>query len=316
MVKDFASMTEGLLPGIVLTSLAAVRENSIRVLNRFNSALDPAFLTQRVLISNPDEAEQQMVSHIAEELLCLMVDAVFEVKPAGFGEIKKWLENQGNDNFQFNGKSLSLEKTIELTKLGLNRFTEAEISKRKAHKFLTNGFSQDKNSNFLDEKLAWTISSRGQFNKQPPKLDQGTIVSNDSKVLLCIRPSCDCVRLELKLDEEKKQKIPVFYFLPLIENGIEKEHHKIVVKIEDNFKVFRIDFDQSNWVHYSFTPDPEVQYIKAKPKENSYYFKNSSGEEILWIGQLKPEYTQRVSQKLASTLSRIGVDESEWLRRP
>jgi len=207
LVKDFASMTEGLLPGIALTSLAAVREHSLRVLNRFSSELDPAFLTQRVLISNPDEAEQQMVTHIGEELLCLMGDAVYEEKPAGLAEIVKWLNNQNQEKFNFGNNKLNLDDTKDIFKLGLSR------SKLKNYKRSpTEGFSKE-DSQFLDKKLAWIMNSRAVNNNQHPKLDQGTIVSynesDEEKYLLCIRPSCDCVRLDSKTD---------FYFLPLSQN--------------------------------------------------------------------------------------------------
>ena len=50
LVQDFAAMTEGLLPGIALTSLTAVREGAHRVLDQFCADLDPAFLAHRACI--------------------------------------------------------------------------------------------------------------------------------------------------------------------------------------------------------------------------------------------------------------------------
>jgi len=310
LVKDFASMTAGLLPGIALTSLAAVRENSFRVLNKFSSELDPAFLTQRVLISNPDEAEQQMVTHIGEELLCLMGDAVYEEKPAGLAEIVKWLDNQNQDIFNFGPKkNLNLEETIEMIEIGLDQ------SKLKNHKRSpTEGFSKE-DSQILDKKLAWIMNSRAVYNNQHPKLDQGTIISyiesDEEKYLLCIRPSCDCVRIKLKTD---------FYFLRLSQSEEKNKRSKIVVSINGQVSLFEIDFKKSYWDSFTFSPDQTLQYVKAESvkaeSDNiSYYFKDTKGKRFSWIGQLKSEYTHRVSQHLASTLSRIGADESEWLRR-
>ena len=66
LVEDFTEMTEGLLPHIALTSLAAVRECAHKVLDRFNSELDPAFMAHRASLPNPEEAERQIVSHVAE----------------------------------------------------------------------------------------------------------------------------------------------------------------------------------------------------------------------------------------------------------
>ena len=39
------------------------------------------------------------------------------------------------------------------------------------------------------------------------------------------------------------------------------------------------------------------------------------GTKYTWRGELKAEYAQRLAQDLASNLSRLAVDESEWLRR-
>ena len=68
LVNDFALMTVGLLPGIALTALTAIREGEHRILDRFRAELDPAFLAQMACLPDPEEAERQIVAHIAEEL--------------------------------------------------------------------------------------------------------------------------------------------------------------------------------------------------------------------------------------------------------
>ena len=83
LVEDFSTLTAGLLPGIALTSLTAVREREHMVLDRFESRLDSAFLAHRVCLSDPDEAERQIVNHVAEELRGLMDNAVAGESPAG-----------------------------------------------------------------------------------------------------------------------------------------------------------------------------------------------------------------------------------------
>ena len=62
LANDFAVMTDGLLPGIALTSLTAVREGEHKVLDRFRAELDPAFLAHMACLSDPEEAEQQIVN--------------------------------------------------------------------------------------------------------------------------------------------------------------------------------------------------------------------------------------------------------------
>ena len=39
------------------------------------------------------------------------------------------------------------------------------------------------------------------------------------------------------------------------------------------------------------------------------------GIELTWIAQLKPAHAQRIAEALGRELTRVGLDESEWLRR-
>ncbi|MCY4307591.1 MAG: response regulator receiver domain [Rhodobacteraceae bacterium] len=271
LIIDYSSMTEGLLPGIALTSLAAVRENAHNVLDRFNNELDPAYLTQRSLISNPEESEQQMVDLIAEELRGNMGDAVFETKPAGSQEVNKWLDHK--EQYKFGNKTLGREETIKFVNKGN---IELENWKGKNFHKITSGFVRDENSDGsqLDKELAWITSFRALNDKQPRKLVQGTVISvNNSEYLICIRPSCDCVRLK------KKES---FCFLKLNKNP---------------------------------TKESKLEYVKAELKNNQYYFTDINKNDFKWVGELKTIFTQRIIQKIATDVSRLGVDDSEWLRR-
>jgi len=44
-------------------------------------------------------------------------------------------------------------------------------------------------------------------------------------------------------------------------------------------------------------------------------FTDTCDKRYRWRGELKAEYAQRIAQTLATALSRVAVDESEWLRR-
>ena len=94
------------------------------VLDQFCADLDPAFLAHRAcLVGNPDEAEQHIVNHVAEELRGLMDNAVAAQSPCGRrGELRSWvrLKNGGAGRFTCSAKrDLDLEQTITLAKKGL-----------------------------------------------------------------------------------------------------------------------------------------------------------------------------------------------------
>ena len=104
LINDFAAMTEGLLPSIVLTSLTAVREGEHKVLDRFSSDLDPAFITHRVCLSDPEDAELQIVHNVAEELRGLVDNAVAEDSSSQYLEaVEGWIrrKGEGKANFRF-----------------------------------------------------------------------------------------------------------------------------------------------------------------------------------------------------------------------
>ena len=307
LVEDFSAMTEGLLPSIALTSLTAVREGAHRVLDQFCADLDPAFLAHRACLSNPDDAEQQIVDHVAEELRGLMDNAVAARSPAGAPAVEGWIRhrNGGASRFVFGDKELTLDQTVTLAKKGL----EPSDLPKKAFEDLSAGFA-DNGVDDLDERLAWIMSFRTVYNAPPPTLWLGSVVTemvdDGGRHLICMRPRCDCVRLK----EETS-----FFFLPLIEPRKAKE--QLVVRLGNKFKRLGVGLDPAGWIHRRFKPSEGKRAVTATKKEahGPFVFKNTRGQRYTWRGELKTEYTQRLAQNLAKMLSRVAVNESEWLRR-
>ena len=117
LIRDFASMTEGLLPSIALTSLTAIRENAHKVLDKFQAELDPAFLAHRAGLPTLEDSQQQMVDQLASELHAIMDDAASRDNPAGIEAVKKWLEAEAGQNKEFvfeKNKTVSLDEAVDL----------------------------------------------------------------------------------------------------------------------------------------------------------------------------------------------------------
>ncbi len=311
LVEDFSEMTQGLLPGIALTSLTAVREGEHRVLDQFSADLDPAFLTQRICISDPDDAEQQIVNHIAEELRGLMDNLVAEESPADPKAVEDWIRRRNTENgcFKFGSKELSLEDTITLAKEGL----KSGKLKDSDFKNLSAGFACREGDDEGDFRLAWMMSFRTVFNVPPPTLWLGSVLTetgngDEDKHLICMRPRCDCVRLK----EETS-----FFFLPLIEP---KGKEQLVLKLGSGFKRVGIGLDPADWVLSKFKPSESKQKVTAMKNESEgpddlFIFEDTDKKQYIWRGELKGEYAQRIAQTFATKLSRAAIDESEWLRR-
>ena len=308
LVDDFAEMTEGLLPGIVLASLTAVREGEHKVLDQFCTALDPALLAHRACLSTPEDAERQMVNHIAEELRGLMDNAVAEQSPAGTDAVENWIRrrSRGASSFKFGKRSLDLEQTINLARNGLEASGEL---KNNAFEGLSAGFAGSDVVD-LDERLAWIMSFRTVYNAPSPTLWLGTVVTtmerDTERHLICLRPRCDCVRL----DEET-----LFIFLPLVKPRNMEE--QLIVKFDNGFERLGIGFDPAGWILRKFEPAKATRAVTATREEadNGFEFTDTRDKGYTWRGELKAEYAQRVAQTFATKLSRVAVDESEWLRR-
>ena len=307
LVDDFASMTAGLLPSIALTSLTAVREGAHKVLDRFSAELDPAFLAHKACLPEPEDGERQIVNHVAEELRGLMDNAVAEESPASADAVELWIRRKGDGiaNFAFGDRQLDIGQTITLANQGL----EASVLKNSAFEGLSAGFSGH-NAVGLDERLAWIMSSRTVYSAPPPILWLGTVVTEShadgERHLICMRPRCDCVRLN---DET------AFFFLPLVDpkEGMDQ----IVLRVDNNFERLGIERDPGSWVLLRFKPSAGSTAVTAAKREpnGGFEFTDITDNQYKWRGELKAEYAQRIAQTFGGTLSRVAVDESEWLRR-
>ena len=64
-----------------------------------------------------------------------------------------------------------------------------------------------------------------------------------------------------------------------------------------------------------FKPLEGTDLIIAKEVNELFYFESLHGEKFLWLSDLKDAHAQRIANNFAAKLSRVGLDESEWLRR-
>lgn len=311
LVRDFSEMTAGLLPGIALVSLTAVRESAHRVLDRFRSELDPAFLAHRACLPDPDDAERQMVNHVAEELRGIMDYAVADQSPSGAKAIEAWIRQRSgvSEKFVFGDRELDVDQTVTLAKQGLKE----SALKDNAFEGLSAGFGGSENG-YVDERLAWIMNSRTVFNAPPPTLWLGTILTMDSKnddegcrhQIICMTPRCDSLRLA---------RNTAFFFLPLVDPH--KDLEQLVVKRDDEYTRYGVAAGVSDWIIRIFKPTSGKSAVTATSGNGgeTFHFTDALGNRYTWRGELKPEFAQRLAQSFAKSLSRVAVDESEWLRR-
>lgn len=204
---------------------------------------------------------------------------------------------------------MGIQRIIGQTITLANKGLEASVLKNKAFEGLSTGFAAQDVAD-LDQRLAWIMSYRTVYSAPPPTLWLGTVVTadpaDDEQHLICMRPRCDCVRLDRET---------AFFFLPLVEpnGGMEQ----IVVNFDDTFERLGIKRDPGCWVFHRFKPSSESSAVTATQRKpgGDFEFTDIKSKRYRWRGELKAEYAQRVAQIFGEMLSRVAVDESEWLRR-
>lgn len=144
-------------------------------------------------------------------------------------------------------------------------------------------------------------------------LQLGTVVGRkgaggDTMFFLCMRPRCDSIRLD-------SQEAELFLLLRLI-NPLKKTIQIVLKPDKSAYRRVSVCTDMSQWSLEKFNPNSEQGVVVAEKEAGGFVFTTSTNNiRFEWIGELKAEFAQRVAQEFASGLSRIAVDNSEWLRR-
>lgn len=201
------------------------------------------------------------------------------------------------------------EKVLEAT----SYVHTLEITK----KFIEN----EEKAEALDKEFAF-LTAVSSFYKEKPLLKFGTIlkeITNPEKIIywLCVQPLCDCVRIS------NKRKFP---FLNLRRYDGEKHNKFDIVILDGEYICASVQYRQYDTEYIYFKPD-RSKSISSKIVNSEFIFESVSEKKIVssqqvdvvrkfkWLGELKFAQAQRIANQYASNMSRVGLDESEWLRR-
>lgn len=315
-------MTAGLVSNVVLESLAEIRRNTHRILSQFSSDLDAPYLTHRVLLFKPDEAEDLLSALVAEELQGILEDARVGSR-ANLEAVEAWVQAKQEAGVHFtlelgtgNDEPLTIEKVIDLLRMGIQNqdwnLTGLSNTKRNnAHKLpLVRMFQPDHpNPGSLDEKFAFITTMRACYEHYVPRLTLGTILKTGSDPIysywVCIQPRCDCVRMD---------SVRAFPFLPLKQAG---EAGKFNIVLNEGDAYIRLLFSEKPYDIRLIRFRPRKRdkgVVTAKRDGDTFYFQSTGNCKYTWIGELRQEQVQRLSNQFAAAVSRVGLDESEWLR--
>lgn len=340
--KQFTKMTAGLLSNFAMESLTEIRRNFHHIVRKFSKDLDAAYLAHQALLPQSSDANELLVELLGDTFTSMIrykqlnhaIDKAY---------IERWLKENIEEKFKPLYKtdgsedSFEYERTHELlisllesnpevitkfissigTVKHIQKDDRKDISKGSARtlasKHAITLFTDAENPEEINKRFANLCYHRHAFTHPDylPRLSLGTVVkstSEDGSFYVCIQQRCDSVRLD---DSEKRR----FLFLPLSEvqdatgfNFLTPDGIKLKID-KDTYALRTVKFNGS----YGGVLANFCQETGKKCFEPSHFSKDIP-ERFEFIVELKELYAQRIVEEYSAGLSRVGLDEPEWIR--
>ena len=156
----------------------------------------------------------------------------------------------------------------------------------------------------MDDRWADLMVVRTFYGEAMPFLTLGTLIATTSdppEYLMCLQPACDSVRLS--------GVVP----FPFVTLDSSTDRFDIVVMHNGQGLRLRVP-SRGRYLKMLKFKASNTGVVDARRATNGYSFRSSGGVTLKWLAELKPIVGQRFAHEMASYMSRVGVDESEWLR--
>lgn len=344
LLKEFATLSAGLLSNIALGAISSMRDTTHHVLNKFRADLDGPYLFHRATLKNPDDAVDYAISIVLSTLKAEVDKGQIASQFGSLDAIKRLIESmsQHPENFLFrffdekkgaeSVVSLHAPEIIYILENGYEALSNEEkrkavspeiatrmklINKSNIKNFAT-VFSSDTASarQALLDFVFLTNSRSSELSRvhrlSPPRLDLGSILYCEStkSYLLCLQATCDTVRGSGE-----------FFFVPLsvdedlpdhvVPHGTAGGMTKFVCLSEP-----KNSYTKSRSVSFG-TIDPKIARVSVPfdEKRCGYFITDLEKVEYRWLGNLKYKRALRSAQRVGQEMSRVGFDEFEPFRK-
>lgn len=330
LIDEFAALASGLLSNLAVASLGAIREHTHRILQRFGSDIDAAYLIHRALLHTPEDAEEQAVALVAAEIESLLEDSGV-VDNVGNEAIQRWVSSHVNmvkpDDLPFPGDKDTAANFITAVVVGgvagdnikatypqLDWLPETgkeprarilpQLGKSVACKSGYNG--NDRFGMLMTLHQVYGAESNSRY------LRLGTISASESNgevtYWICLQPSCDCLRLPGARS---------FLMLRTKVVGPEDDKSKYNLLLSDGDATIKLHVDEQvyNLAMFEFSPITGKDRIWAlQDAAGKYFFHDLNGHTFRFVGELKRQHAQKIAQGLSNQLNRMGITTCEYLR--
>ncbi|MBN2777113.1 MAG: hypothetical protein JXR36_05700 [Bacteroidales bacterium] len=328
VLTEFTKLTNGLLSNFALKALTEIRRSSHRILSLFSKEMDSAYLAHQSLLANSDDANELLV-----ELLKDIFSSILKYHNINSfiddNLIDKWIDENLTpiDKFVLKADESESEKKYKRDKKFLKKILlsspniEEKFSEAFGNDVKKNDAKSYKGSNvitlFSDAPLAISKKYLEQFailthhknivipENHTPILSLGSVVESSNGIFyVCIQQRCDSVRIE----SDRR-----FLFISM--EKADNNKFDFITQSGIKLKLNRKSYDIRTIVF----KETDEKIIQAKDIDGEYffspkYYKSDGDERLKWIFELKDLHAQRIVANYCAELSRVGLDESEWLR--
>lgn len=303
-IEEFTRVYTGIVPNCVLSAITNVRQNTHKLLNVMNSSLDPAFISHRMLLTNPDDVEHHVEELISDEIASIIRSAE-SGKAVSYDNIKhspliydkQYLDNS-IDAYIKNGIESDLSNN------------QKKLFKKDVKNGFTCKWSNSDNERCSKSELDFAKLTQLQTAYASISYLKFGVILQDIKSepkisYLCIQPPCDCERL----NSGKGHKF-LFLKLTLI-TGSNSEGFDLIASDDSKYE---ISYNKSNRFLIEFNADSDG-VVKFKSNIDNKELSDTSGMTYKFVSILKNAQTQRITNEFAASIARVGLNESEFLRR-
>jgi hypothetical protein len=324
IIVEFASAVEGLLSNVAFAALAAIRNSTHRILNRFDRALDPAFLGHRMLLPDPEDSEQHLVELILQELSAVL-DSAEVGNNADYDAIRQLVSDSVlvvedveklSEFAARNGLSVAelamrfLQEGVNHPNHGLSNKERKDIRGWISRIFALGPSEESDSDTDINKQWSMLMSNKLQYGEISPELRLGVLVrdTRSGMFMLCMQPVCDSVRLTGQT---------TFPFLPLEETTGSSD---IVLKYADEYHLLNLKFKFRDLLLIPFEPSADSGgAVRAQQETGSEKWQFTPASDVCaaleWTGELRDSFAHKFANRFAESASRVGTDDSELFRR-
>lgn len=308
LIELFATLADGLVRAAALSALGALRGATYRLLAGLGPDIDLGYVGQRALVYPSAEAEDHLLGMLIAEMRAIIEDDEETRASTDADAVALWLkrESEHGRGGQFSPKALAAAVETDLFDGEcLNKLKQAhpELNPLKPKQGLTAHFTSSQEiARAADERFAMRMTLKLVHDRPERILSIGTVVADKhGDYWLCIQPACDSLRIK------GTRRYP---FVPL-----RVVTTKFDYVVEDNGQAvyLRLSRKPLEIEHWTFRAGSRVQAVVAKG--DPLCFVTTSRRRFRWVAQLNEGHAQRAAHRLGVEQSRVGLAESDWLRR-